>query len=90
LKFNADVYGRQTIGELNDVYYIPDIGSRLISIGKLFSQGWEPRLSRNGFALFNKVGKLVLRAPAKDNTYTVTMSTIYPNVSLCAQEDGTS
>ena len=87
LKFTANVYGRETVGELNDVYYIPDIGSRLISIGKLFSQGWEPRLSRNGFALHDKGGKLVLRAPAKSNTYTVMMKTIYPVVSMTAIED---
>ena len=60
LKFTAAVYGKRTSGELENVYYIPGIGSRLISIGKLFSQGWEPRLSRNGFTLHDKSGKLVL------------------------------
>ena len=87
LKFTANVYGKETSGELSNVYYIPDIGSRLISIGKLFSQGWEPRLSRNGFALHNKEGKLVLRAPMRDNTYTVTMKTVYPPLALSARED---
>jgi hypothetical protein len=57
LKFTSTVYGKETTGELENVYYIPEIGSRLISIGKPFSQGWEPRLSRNGFALHNKEGR---------------------------------
>jgi len=46
LKFTATVYGRKTMGELENVYYIPKIGSRLISIGKLFSQGLGKRKIR--------------------------------------------
>ena len=86
LKFTATVYGRETQGELENVYYIPGIRSCLISIGKLFSQGWEPHLSHNGFALHDRKGTLVIRAPMKGNTYTATLRTMYPNLGLCARE----
>ena len=45
LKFTAVINGNQMAGELKDVCYIPGIDTQLISLGKLFSQGWEPRLS---------------------------------------------
>jgi hypothetical protein len=44
-------------------------------------------LSRNGFALHNKEGRLVLCAPKKDNTYTVTMRTIHPHLGLCVRNN---
>lgn len=73
------------MGEIENVYYIPEIGSQLISIGKLLSQGWEPQLSH--FALHDKEGRLVLFVPKKDNTYSITMQAIHPNLSLSAHED---
>lgn len=56
-------------GELHSVYYIPDVCHRLISIGKLFSRGWEPRLSYNGFMLFETNERLIARAAMKNGVY---------------------
>ena len=86
LKFTATVNGKKMIGELKNVYYLPGIHTRLISIGKLFSQGWDPRLSKNGFNIYNDKGELVIRAPMKDNAHTVTLRTVYPDFGLCAHE----
>jgi len=55
LKFATQCNGKETKGELHNVYYILEIRHRFISVGKLFSQGWEPRLSRNGFALLQTI-----------------------------------
>jgi hypothetical protein len=58
--------GQEVFGELPDVYYLPDIRTRLISVGQLFDQGWEPRLSRNGFAIYDKAEPLIIRVPKKN------------------------
>lgn len=88
LKFITMNNGREIRGKLDNIYYISDTGARLISIGKLFSQGWEPHLNQNGFALHDAKGNLVLHVPMKDNTYTVKLRTIYPDLSLYMQEEG--
>ena len=80
------VNGKKMIGELKNVYYLPSIHTRLISISKLFSQGWDPRLSKNGFNIYNNKGELVICAPMKDNAYTVTLRMVYPDFGLCAHE----
>ena len=47
LRFTASTDGKEVTGELHSVYSIPDIHTRLVSVGKLYSQGWGTRLSRN-------------------------------------------
>ena len=42
LKFATNSDGKEMKGEFHNVYYIPEIRHRLISVGKLFTQGWEP------------------------------------------------
>ena len=81
------VDGKQTKGELKDVYYLPDIRTRLISYGKLYSQGWEPHIGRNGFMLRDQKGNLVIKVPMSNNTFTVTLRTTYPDHGLLARED---
>ena len=75
--------GKETKGELQNVHYIPDVHIRLISIGMLSSQGWEPRLSRNSFALYDGTGSLILQVQMKNNVHSVTLRTIYPNFGFC-------
>ncbi len=70
-------------GELHSVYYIPDIRHRLISVGRLYSQGWEPRLSRNGFTLYDTKERLISRATLKNGVYA---PTLHPDFSLVAGE----
>ena len=84
LKFATHVNGKETNGEILNVYYVPNIRHRLISIGKLFAQGWEPRLSRNGFALYDTQERLVARAASRNGVYPTTLHTIYPNFGLIA------
>jgi transposase InsO family protein len=88
LKFATVTDGKEVTGEFHRVYYIPDIHTRLISVGKLYSQGWEPRLNRNGFALYDAKGRLVLQVPMKNEVYPVNLQTVYPHVSLNACEIG--
>ena len=73
-------------GELHNVYYIPEIRHRLISVGKLFSQGWEPRLSRNGFTLYDTKERMIAHATLKNGVYPLTLQTIYPDFGLFASE----
>ena len=86
LKFATHVNGKETSGEIQNVYYVPNIHHRLISVGKLFAQGWEPRLSRNGFALYDTQERLIARAASKNGVYPTTLQTIYPDFGLVAGE----
>ena len=53
LRFTAKINGIDRDGELKDMYFIPDIQTRLISLGKLFSQGWYPCLDRYGISVYS-------------------------------------
>jgi len=64
LQFATYIDGNEARGEPESVYYIPEIRHRLISVGKLFSQGWE-RLSCNGLTIYDTKERLVARAPMK-------------------------
>jgi hypothetical protein len=86
LKFAAYVNGKETNGELQNVYYVPNIHHRLISIGRLFAQGWEPRLSRKGFALYDAQDQLIARAASRNGIYPTTLTTIYPDLGLVASD----
>ena len=86
LKFASRINGRQVKGELTNVYYIPEIHHWLISVGKLFAQGWEARLSPNELTLYDANGRLVICAPMKNNVYLVTLQTVYPDFGLIAGE----
>jgi len=49
-----------------------------------FAQGLEPRLSRNGFALYDTHERLIARAASKNGMYPTTLHTIYPDFGLIA------
>ena len=87
LQFATCIDSKEVRGEFHNVYYIPDIRHRLISVGKLFSQGWEPRLSRNGLTLYDTKECLVVRAPMKNNVCPVTLKMIYPDFGLSTFEE---
>ena len=78
LKFATFSDGKEMKGELHNVYYIPEIRHRLISVGKLFSQGWEPRLSRNGFTLYDTKERMIAHATLKNGVYPLTLQTDPP------------
>jgi hypothetical protein len=84
LKFATQCNGKETKGELHNVYYILEIRHRLISVGKLFSQGWEPRLSRNGFALYDTKERSVAHTTLRNGVYPLTLQTIYPHFGFVA------
>ena len=81
LRFTTMVDGIETQGELNDVYYIPDIETRLISLGKLFTQGWRPTLNQYGITVSNNKGQIIFDAPMQNNTYTAALHPIRPGQS---------
>ena len=83
LKFATYTDGKEMKGELHNIYYIHDIRHQLISVGKPYSQGRKPRLSRNGFTLYEC---LIARATWKNGVYPLTLQTIYSDFGLVAGE----
>ena len=81
LRFTAKIDGIDRDGELKDVYFIPDIQTRLISLGKLFSQGWYPRLDRYGISVYDHKNELAFRAPMDHNIYTAMLHAKPPETS---------
>ena len=76
LRFTATVDGVETSGKLEDIYYIPGIETRLISLGKLFTQGWRPRLNQYGISVSNRREEVIFCAPMHHNTYIVWLHAI--------------
>ena len=71
--------GKQTKGELKDVFYLQDIHIHLLSYGRLYSQGWELHLGCNGFTLCDQKGNQVVKVPMNNNISTVVLQMTYPN-----------
>ena len=59
-----------------------EIRHRLISVGKLFSQGCEPHLSRNGFTLYDPKDQMITRATLRNGVSLLSLQTIYPDFGL--------
>ena len=51
MRVAASVDGVEREADLEDVYYVPDVHVRLLSLGKLESQGWVVRLKGGGMEL---------------------------------------
>jgi hypothetical protein len=79
LEFSTMTNGTQTTGNLRGVYYIQDIYMRLISLGKLFAKGWDPRLSRGEITLYDESGKVIFHALMKDDAYPAMLRAMYPD-----------
>ena len=86
LKFATHSNGKEVRGELQIAYYIPELHHQLISVGMLFSQGWEPRLSHIGFALYDTKERLIAYATLRNGVYPLTLQMIYPVFGLVAGE----
>ena len=84
LKFIATLNNKEVYGELVDVYYVPDSHTHLISFGRLLSQGWDIRVSRNGLVLQDTKGHLVMDVPMKNYVFPMSLRTVYPSSSLLA------
>jgi len=78
LKFTTIIDGKEVKGSIKDIYYIPARCTCLISIGKLFAQGWQLCLSPTGITLHDKDGTKVSYALMKEYTYIIMLCTIYP------------
>ena len=84
LKFMATQNNKEIIGELRDVYYVPDSRMRLISFGRLLSQGWGIRIGQNELVLQNANGHFVIHVPMKNYVFPMSLRTVYPSSSLLA------
>jgi hypothetical protein len=89
LKFAMHFNGKEAKGELQNTYYIPELHHQLISVRKPFSHGWEPQLSRNGFAVYDTKERLVTHTTLRNGRYPLTLQTIYPDFGLVADEADT-
>jgi len=85
LRFTTLAGGKEKEGELEDVHYVPGLEERLISLGKLVSQGWDPRLGFAGISVCNNKGISTIYAPMINNTYTALLHPIPPDVGLSAR-----
>lgn len=59
---------------LADVYYIPDLRSNIISLGQATEAGCEVKMKGEGLVLYDRDGKLLVRARrSKNRLYKVLM-----------------
>jgi len=82
LKFTTVINDKQVSAELKDVYYVPSLHTRLISIRKLFAQGLQPCLNQDGISVYNEAKSIIFHTPMRDNIYITMLHTSYPEQSL--------
>lgn len=59
---------------IEDVLYVPEMKSNLLSIGQLIEKVYEVAIKKKYFELFDSKEKLILKAPlAKNRTFQVKM-----------------
>jgi hypothetical protein len=65
VRFSTVAGGKERQGELHNVHYIPGLETRLISLGKLFSQGWDLCLSLSGIDIYDSKGENIMRSATR-------------------------
>ncbi|KAG6442871.1 hypothetical protein O3G_MSEX002584 [Manduca sexta] len=55
--------------QVNDVLYVPDLSTNLLSVSKIISNGNQVEFNENGCAVKNKQGHVVANAKLVNNTY---------------------
>src|SRR5258706_13249176 len=58
VRMAVSVGGVEREADLEDVYYVPDVHVRLLSMGKLESQGWVIQLKDGAMELWDRLGDL--------------------------------
>jgi hypothetical protein len=71
--------------DLQDVYYAPEVHVRLVSLGKLESQGWGIRLCDGGMELQNQGGDLFANIDRVNNVYPMALKVVPPKAGLAVQ-----
>jgi hypothetical protein len=71
LRVMMSVEGVDREVDLEDVYYVPGVHVRLLSMGKLAGQGWEVRITDGGMELRDRSGKLFAVVKKTNNVYPV-------------------
>jgi hypothetical protein len=74
--------------DLQDVYYAPGVHARLVSLGKLESQGWDIRLRDGGMELQNRDGDLFANIERVNNVYPMALRVVPPKAGLAAWTRG--
>jgi len=69
LRVTASVNGMEREADLEDVYYAPGVHVRLVSLGKLESQGWGICLQNGGMELKNRDGDVFTNVKKVNNVY---------------------
>ena len=87
LRVTASVNGMEREADLEDVYYAPGVHVRLVSLGKLESQGWGICLQNGGMELKNRDGDVFTNVKKVNNVYPMELNVITPNTGLAAWTD---
>jgi transposase InsO family protein len=72
--------------ELRDVYWVPNLHTRLLSIGKLADAGYEVTFTRNGCRLIGADGRVIAEITAIDRIYPLRLRAIHPEVAALTVE----
>jgi hypothetical protein len=84
LRVMTSVKGVDRKVDLEDVYYVPGVHVRLLSLGKLVGQGWEVRITDGGMELKDRSGELFAVMKKTNNVYPVKLMVLMPSHGLAA------
>jgi hypothetical protein len=70
--------------DLQDVYYAPGVHARLVSLGKLESQGWDIRLRDGGMELQNRDRDSFATIDRVNDVYPMALRVVPPKAELAA------
>jgi hypothetical protein len=85
-KFGHRGAGRDVFIELWDVYWVPDLGTCLLSIGRLADAGFETTFTKNGCCLVEAGGRLIGDVVSQGHIYPLQLHTIHNKMALLAIE----
>ena len=86
-RVSASVDGVEREADLEEVFYVPDVHVRLLSLGKLESQGWGIPLKDGGMELRVRHGDLFAVASKVNNLYPMELTVITPGSGIAAWMD---
>ena len=88
LRVASSASGIEREVDLEDIFFVPGIHVRLLSLGKLEDQGWDIRLRNGGMELWDREGAMFAIVSRVDNVYPMKLKVKAPGLAAWIDDGG--
>lgn len=83
----ADQSGKSEVIEVNNVLYVPELATNLLSVSQIIKNGCHVQFDKEGCRIFNKMNKQVAEAKLTNNMYRLKTHQVSAYISTVKSSD---